>query len=62
MANHAGHPVKSVSEPGVVADFNVRNHCTNHLEPAVFRDAICPVFTRNPVFSLAEKLSEFFVC
>jgi hypothetical protein len=44
MANRAGNPVKTVSEhggiippwsaPGVVADFNARNHCTN-LELAV---------------------------
>jgi hypothetical protein len=27
MANCAGNPVKTVSEPGVVADFNARNHC-----------------------------------
>jgi hypothetical protein len=35
QANRAGNPVKTVSEPGVVDDFNVRNHCTNYLEPAV---------------------------
>jgi hypothetical protein len=31
MANRAGNPIKTVSEPGVVADFNVRNH-PNYLE------------------------------
>jgi hypothetical protein len=37
VANRAGNPIKTVSEPGVVADFNARNHCTNYLnmEPAV---------------------------
>jgi hypothetical protein len=36
MANRrAGNPVKTISEPGVVADFNAQNHCTNYLEPVV---------------------------
>jgi hypothetical protein len=35
MANRAGNPIKTVSEPGVVADFNARNHCIIYLEPAV---------------------------
>jgi hypothetical protein len=35
MANRAENPIKTASEPGVVADFNVRNHRTNYLEPAV---------------------------
>jgi hypothetical protein len=30
----ASNPVKTVSEPGVVADFNARSHCSNYLEPA----------------------------